>query len=105
MNDELFAELMESVREGGAILRGEKGAARQTEVVAVDMETPRESRGLSQSPFADALSVGVATLRNWAQGRKKPVGPARVLLRLAQSRPEVVFSNVHSNEEAVPTGK
>jgi len=104
MNDELFAELMESVREGGAILRGEKAAARQTEVIAVDVKTLRESRGLSQSQFAGALGVGVATLRSWEQGRKQPLGPARVLLRLAQSQPEVVFSSIYSNEEAAATG-
>jgi len=104
MNEETFAELLESVREGGAVLRREKAAARQTEVVSVDVKTLRESRGLSQSQFADALGVGVATLRSWEQGRRQPLGPARVLLRLAQSQPEVVFSNTHSNEEAASTG-
>lgn len=94
MNDELFAELAQSVREGGAILRGEKQAARRTEVAFPDVKKLRESRGLSQTQFADALGIGVATLRNWEQGRRKPVGPARVLLRLTQNNLEVVFSPV-----------
>lgn len=92
MNDELFAELVESVREGGAILRGDKKAARTTEITFPDVKKLRESRGLSQTQFAQALGIGVATLRNWEQGRRKPVGPARVLLALAQTRPDVVFS-------------
>jgi hypothetical protein len=33
MSDELFEELVESVREGGAILRGEKEASRVWDVV------------------------------------------------------------------------
>lgn len=41
MNDELFAELLESVREGGAILRGEKAASRRFEI-----EAPRTLIGL-----------------------------------------------------------
>ena len=93
MNDELFDELVQSVREGGAILRGEVPASRRTEIAFPDVKKLRESRGLSQTQFARALGIGVATLRNWEQGRRKPVGPARVLLRLAQQSPEVVFSS------------
>jgi hypothetical protein len=33
MNDELFNELMESVREGGAILRGEIAPSRRREIL------------------------------------------------------------------------
>ncbi len=47
MNEELFAELLESVREGGAILRGEKAPSRKFEIEAPyvkqildDAETP-----------------------------------------------------------------
>ena len=36
MNEELFAELLESVREGGAILRGEKAPSRKFEIEAPD---------------------------------------------------------------------
>ena len=36
MNDDLFAELLESVREGGAILRGEKAPLRKFEIEAPD---------------------------------------------------------------------
>ncbi len=32
MNEDLFAELLESVREGGAILRGEKAPSRKFEI-------------------------------------------------------------------------
>lgn len=38
MNDELFAELLESVREGGAIIRGEKEPS--TLVSKVDLSRP-----------------------------------------------------------------
>ena len=36
MNKGLFAELLESVREGGAILRGEKAPSRKFEIEAPD---------------------------------------------------------------------
>ncbi len=42
MKDELFAELLDSVREGGAILRGEKEPARRFEIEAPDVKQIRE---------------------------------------------------------------
>jgi len=37
------------------------------------------------------LNISVATLRNWEQGRRRPEGPARVLLNVANSNPEVLM--------------
>ena len=39
MSDELFAELVESVREGGAIMRGEKEPSRKFVVEAPNVES------------------------------------------------------------------
>ena len=44
MNDELFDELMESVREGGAILRGEKSPARSFSIENPDIQGIRANR-------------------------------------------------------------
>jgi|GEM_PF-3192960 len=38
MNDELFDELLESVQEGGAILRGEKAPSRRFEFAAPNVK-------------------------------------------------------------------
>lgn len=51
----------------------------------------REQFGLSQDKFADLVGISVGTLRNWEQGRRKPEGPARVLLRVASRHPEVLL--------------
>jgi putative transcriptional regulator len=37
------------------------------------------------------LGISVKTLHNWEQGRRKPTGAARVLLRVASRYPEVVL--------------
>jgi DNA-binding transcriptional regulator YiaG len=49
MNDELFVELVESVREGGAILREEKEPSRVFMVAGPDVKSIREQYQLSQS--------------------------------------------------------
>ncbi|MEZ4771173.1 MAG: hypothetical protein R2844_22485 [Caldilineales bacterium] len=43
MNDELFAELLASVREGAAILRGDKEPSRRFEIVTpADSTEPKD---------------------------------------------------------------
>jgi len=49
---------------------------------------------LSQTKFAALLGISVKTLHNWEQGRRKPTGAARVLLRVAARHPEIVLEQV-----------
>ena len=51
----------------------------------------REGYGLSQDKFAGLMGISVATLRNWEQGRRKPEGPARILLMIATKHPEALL--------------
>ena len=91
MKEELFEELLESVKQGGAILRGEMKPGRVFEFDQPDVQAIRKQYGLSQERFAKLLGISVSTLRNWEQGRRKPEGPARVLLRVAARHPEAIL--------------
>ena len=94
MNEDLFNELLESVREGGAILRGEREPSRSFTLDAPDVKQIREGFRLSQSEFAAMLGISVKTLQNWEQGRRTPPGPARVLLQVAERHPDAVWDVV-----------
>ena len=94
MNEELFEELISSVREGGAILRGEVPASRRFKLEPLQVKHIREDYGLTQEEFATLLGISVSTLRNWEQGRRKPEGPALVLLRVAEKHPEAILDVV-----------
>jgi putative transcriptional regulator len=48
MKDELFEELLESVREGGPILTGDAGPSRRYQIEEPDVAAVRERYGLSQ---------------------------------------------------------
>ncbi len=85
MKDELFSELMESVREGGAILRGEAAPSRAFEVEVPGVKKIREAHDLSQAEFRGIaghqrrqrpeLGAGPYSLRN------ATIGSIRVALR------------------------
>ena len=87
MNDKMFAELLESVREGGAILRGEKEASRTAVIEPPDVKRIREQYALSQSESPPCLALA-SKQQNWEQGRRSPRGPASVLLQVAAKHPD-----------------
>jgi putative transcriptional regulator len=98
MKEKDFNDLLASVREAGAILRGERRPARVTTVKDLlaagtpDVGLLRAHFKLSQVKFAALLGISVDTLQNWEQGRRKPEGPARVLLAVAAAHPEALLS-------------
>jgi putative transcriptional regulator len=91
-----FDELTTSIRQAGAIRRGELKPGRVTEFPAVDVRAIRRRLGKSQPEFAAMIGVSVATLRNWEQGRRRPEGPARALLKVAATNPALVAAALAS---------
>ncbi len=70
MKTAAFQELLESVRDAGAYLKGNRKAVARTFGISLD------------------------TLQNWEQGRRQPTGPAKVLLKVAERHPEAVLEAV-----------
>jgi putative transcriptional regulator len=89
---EVYESLMEGLNEALAFARGEKTGAivHHIEVPAIDVAAIRASTGLSQSAFARSIGVTKGTLLNWEQGRRRPNGPARVLLAMIARKPSLV---------------
>jgi len=98
MKNELFEELMNSIKEGGAIVRGDTKPSRRYNFNEPDVQAIRQQYGLTQEKFARMLSISVATLRNWEQGRRKPEGPAKVLLMIAAKYPKAILNVVHDSD-------
>src|ERR1700737_4699348 len=72
MKKEIFKELLGSVREAGAILRGRKRPSRRIVVSSSRIRRIREQTNLSQSEFAHLMGVSVKPLQNWEQDRRRP---------------------------------
>ena len=90
MKKQEFDNLVESIRQAGRIRRGEAEPSRVTAFAPVNVKEVRRRLGKSQSEFARMIGVSVSTLQNWEQGRRRPDGPARALLRVAAVNPEAV---------------
>ncbi len=91
--EKLFKDLLKSVKEGGEILRGKRRPKRE---FRHDVKSVREKTGLSQSQFALLIGVKVKTLQNWEQGRRRPRGPARALLKIVQADPKRALRALHA---------
>jgi putative transcriptional regulator len=90
MNEQEFSDLVESIKQAGEIKRGQREPGRFFEFTPMDIKKIRQKLDKSQSEFALMIGVSVGTLQNWEQGRRKPVGPARALLKVASENPEAV---------------
>jgi putative transcriptional regulator len=100
MKEEMFKELLESVRQAGAIKRGEMEPSRVFEAESPDVKSIRAKLGVSQTEFASLLGISVRTLENWEQKRRIPKGPARVLLEVAAAHPDAVWDVVrHASKD------
>lgn len=82
-------EILEGIREIKAYKAGEVDLkTRKLEEPAAPQEI-RKQLNLSQAAFAGLMGVSLRTVQDWEQGRRKPSGPAKSLLRIAEQRPEV----------------
>jgi putative transcriptional regulator len=85
-----FGLLVKSIRQAGRIRRRQMKPGRVFEFDPEDVRAIRLNLGKSQSEFAMMIGVSAATLQNWEQGRRRPEGPARALLRVAAENPRAV---------------
>lgn len=87
-----YKSIKKGLEESLAHSKGKRTGARihQVKVADPDVAAIRASAGLSQAEFASSIGVAIGTLRGWEQGRRRPDGPARVLLALIEKRPQIV---------------
>lgn len=84
-------ELIESLKQGMAILRGELEPSRFYPAPASpDVRAIRKRLGLTQEAFAQRFGFTVGAVRRWEQGRCQPDRTARTLLLVIEKEPEAV---------------
>jgi putative transcriptional regulator len=97
-------EILQGMREALAFVNGDASAGKATvvKIPDVDVSTVREKTKLSQEQFAATFGVSLGTLRGWEQGRRRPEGPARVLLTLIDRDPVAVLRTLVGSKAKRP---
>ena len=72
MKEELFNELLESIKQSGQLLQEERNLSRFFDLAEPDVAAIRKSFRLSQRKFAELIGISVGTLRNWEHRRRVP---------------------------------
>jgi putative transcriptional regulator len=92
MSKKAFDKIAAGLKDAIAIARGEADRASYRVQVPADLDVGRIRRKLklSQSEFAARFGIAPGTLRDWEQRRKRPEGPARVLLIVIEREPDAV---------------
>ncbi len=96
MEQALFDDLVQSLKEAKAISHGKAHASRRFTTPLPDVKAVREQTGLSQREFARLMRVSIKTLQNWEQCRRTPTGPAAALLKIVLTAPDVVLKTLHA---------
>lgn len=93
MTKKALNAIREGLEDAIAYTKGDKskGEEHKVRIEEIDVRTLRNKLGLTQKQFAKLFGVSLATLRNWEQGRRRPEGPAMVLLNVIKREPEAVL--------------
>jgi putative transcriptional regulator len=81
-------DLIESLSEAVAHAKGEAGAVRINVIHVPDVRAIREGLRMTQSEFATAYGIPIATLKGWEQGRRHPDATAAAYLNVIARLPQ-----------------
>lgn len=91
----LGEDIIEGLKEAIAHAKGEDTGARVTVFWIPDVRAIREQLGMSQSEFAAAYKIPLATLKGWEQGRRHPDQTAAAYLNVIARLPEQTRNALH----------
>jgi putative transcriptional regulator len=80
-------EILQGAREALAAIKGDKTAVRVTIIPRIDVGEIRRRLKMTQVEFSRAFSLSLDSVKNWEQGHRAPVGPAKVLLAVIARDP------------------
>jgi putative transcriptional regulator len=82
--------LLEAANEMAAIAKGEAAPARVYVPAEIDVRTIRKTMDMTQDDFAATFVFSLQQIRDWEQGRSRPLGGVRAYLLVIEKSPEVV---------------
>lgn len=90
MGKKAFDKIAEGLTEALSIARGESKPAKLHVPAEISVRSIRQKVQMSQDDFAAAFGFTVNQIRDWEQGRSRPLGGNRAYLMLIGREPEAV---------------
>jgi len=95
MSKKAFDKIAEGLNEALAIARGEVKPAKLHVPAELDVRAIRGKLRLSQEDFAAVFGFSVDQIRNWEQGRCRPLGGVRAYLMIIDRDAKKVIELLH----------
>jgi putative transcriptional regulator len=92
MSKKAFDKIAEGLGEALAIVRGEAKPARLHIPAVIDVRAIRTKMVLSQDEFATLFGFTVNQIKDWEQGRSRPLGGVRAYLMIIERDPKSVLA-------------
>jgi putative transcriptional regulator len=92
MSKRAYDQIAEGLKEAIAIARGETKPARLYVPPEINVRAIRSKLDLSQDDFAAAFGFTVHQIRQWEQGRSRPLGAMRAYLVIIGGNPKRVLA-------------
>lgn len=106
MSKKVFDQIAEGLQEALAVARGTSQPYKLHVPSEIDVKAIRTKTGLSQKDFASTFGFGFDQLKQWEQGRSRPVQGLRAYLLLIDDQPVQMVNALRrlnaSNHEADP---
>ena len=90
MSRKAFNRIAEGLNEAIAIARGEAEPSAMIIPAEIDVNSIRAKVGLSQDAFARVFGFTINQIRDWEQGRARPLGGVRAYLMMIDGDPQAV---------------
>lgn len=100
MSKKAFDKIAEGLKEAIAVARGEMEPARLFVPAEIDVRSIRAELRLSQEDFASSFGFTVHQIRQWEQGRTRPLGANRAFLLLIKSHPREILRMLQDASKA-----
>jgi putative transcriptional regulator len=92
MGKKAFDKIAKGLNEALAFARGELKPTKLYIPPELDVKSIRTKLELSQGDFAAAFGFTVNQIKDWEQGRSRPIGGVRAYLMMIDSAPDAVLA-------------
>ncbi|MGI4950963.1 MAG: helix-turn-helix domain-containing protein [Janthinobacterium lividum] len=100
MSKSAFDKISEGLTEALAVARGLSEPARLHVPAEIDVRGIRLKSGMSQDAFASAYGFTIHQVRQWEQGRNRPLGAMRAYLMVIDRNPTEILTLLQSASTA-----